>query len=156
MQENPFPLFLYIFQIFNHLFSGKRNIEKKNYNSIDLTEVEQFDENDGVRAPGKSLLDLREGLISHTVGKMLNVTVRFHYDKMRRIALENYNYYYAPLPSTPFSLGLAIPVYGNTYIKYENVVSKYTHLGINMTEFFAGQNWKLHPEWYESVVCVLY
>lgn len=117
--------------------------------------MEQFDENDGVRAPGRSLLDLREGLISHTVGKVLNVTVRFHYDKMRRIALENYNYYYAPLPSTPFSLGLAIPVYGNTYIKYENVVSKYTHLGINMTEFFAGQNWKLHPEWYEIAVCIL-
>lgn len=91
------------------------------------------------------------GLVGHRFDSMPNVTVRFHYDKMRRVSLENYNYYYAPLPRTPFSLGLAIPAYENTYIQYEDVVTKFNQLGINMTQFFAGQNWKVHQEWYELV-----
>lgn len=123
---------------------------KKNYNSIDFTEVEQFDDTKAAREPGEKLLNLREALVTHEWGKMLNVTVRFHYDKMRRVSLESYNYYYAPLPNTPFSLGLAIPNgYGNTWIKVGDEVKRNLHMGINMSDFFVGENWKVHPEWYE-------
>lgn len=121
---------------------------KKNYNSIDFTEVEQFDDTREAREPGEKLQRLREALVTHEWGKMLDVSVRFHYDKMRRISLESYNYYYAPLPSTPFSLGLAIPNgYGNTWIKVGDEVKRNLHMGVNMSDFFVGENWKVHPEW---------
>lgn len=99
----------------------------------------------------EKLKNLRMGLVNHRFDSMPNVTVRFHYDKMRRVSLENFNYYYAPLPRTPFSLGLAIPAYENTYIQYEDVVTKFNQLGINITEFFAGSNWKVHQDWYIQV-----
>lgn len=46
---------------------------------------------------------LRKHLVDNHEGKMLNVSVKFHYDKMRRISQENNDYYFAPLPNTPFS-----------------------------------------------------
>lgn len=125
---------------------------KDNYNSIDFTEVEQFHESKGAREPGEQLVNLREALVTHEWGKMLNVTVRFHYDRMRRVSLESYDYYYAPLSSTPFSLGLAIPNgYGNTWIKVNDEVRRNLHMGINISDFFVGENWKVHPEWYEKL-----
>lgn len=80
---------------------------------------------------------------------MVNLTVKFHYDKMRRISQENYDYYFEPLPNTPFSLGLAIPSeYGNTWIKVGDEVKRNLHMGMNMSDFFVGDNWKVHPDWY--------
>lgn len=68
---------------------------------------------------------------------------------MRRISQENYDYYFEPLPNTPFSLGLAIPSeYGNTWIKVGDEVKRNLHMGMNMSDFFVGDNWKVHPEWY--------
>lgn len=121
---------------------------KINYNSIDLTEVEQF--NDGVdgRKPGERLLFLRESLVNNLEGKIRDVLVKFHFDGMRRVSEENYDYYYAPLTNTPFSMGLAIPSgYGNTWIKVGDEVRRNIHMGINMSDYFVGDNWKVHPEW---------
>ncbi|XP_037048766.1 voltage-dependent calcium channel subunit alpha-2/delta-3 [Bradysia coprophila] len=121
---------------------------KPNYNSIDLTEVEQFEESTDPRKPGKVLMKLREDLVNNVEGKMLNISVKFHYDNMRRISQETYDYYFAPLPNTPFSLGLAIPSgYGNTWIKVGDEVKRNLHLGVNMSRFFMGENFKVHPEW---------
>lgn len=78
----------------------------------------------------------------------MNVSVKFHFDKIRRISQEKYDYYYAPLPNTPFSLGLAIPTgYGNTWIRVSNEVERNLRDHINMSDFFVGENWKVHPEW---------
>ncbi|KAJ6647712.1 Voltage-dependent calcium channel subunit alpha-2/delta-3, partial [Pseudolycoriella hygida] len=121
---------------------------KPNYNSIDLTEVEQFDDLNPAREPGEQLLKLREQLVNRKEGKMLNVAVKFHYDKMRRISQENYDYHFKPLNNTPFSLGLAIPSgYGKTWIKVGDEVGKNLRLGINMSNFFVGENFKVHPQW---------
>lgn len=68
---------------------------------------------------------------------------------MRRLSQETYDFYYAPLPNTPFSLGLAIPSgYGNTWIKVGDEVRRNLHMGVNMSDFFVGDNWKVHPEWW--------
>lgn len=49
---------------------------------------------------------------------------------------------------TNFSLGLAIPSgYGNTWIKVGDEVKRNLHLGINMSDFFVGENFKVHPQW---------
>lgn len=79
---------------------------------------------------------------------MLNVSVKFHYDKMRRIVIQNQDYYFVALPNTPFSLGIVLPsAYGKTWIKVGEEVKRNQHMGINITEFFKGDNWKLHPDW---------
>lgn len=47
-----------------------------------------------------------------------------------------------------FRLGLAIPSgYGNTWIKVGDEVKRNLHLGINMSDFFVGENFKVHPQW---------
>ena len=80
---------------------------KENYNSIDLTEIEQIDEEElEPRVPSKTLLKLRQHLVDYEKGKMLGVPVKFHYDKMRRVAQSKQDFYFAPIPHTPFSLGI--------------------------------------------------
>lgn len=80
---------------------------------------------------------------------MMNVRVRFHYDKMRRVSEERYDYYFAPLNYTPFTLGLAIPsTYGQTLIKVDEEIKNNRFEKKNMSKLFLGQNWKVHPDWY--------
>lgn len=87
-------------------------------------------------------------MVENEEGNIKDVEVKFHFDKIRRVSQEKYDYYYAPLPNTPFSLGLAIPSgYGNTWIKVGDEVKRNLHMNVNMSDFFAGDNWKLHPEW---------
>lgn len=51
---------------------------------------------------------------------MRAVPVKLHYDDNRRVTLERRDYFYAPLPGTPFGLAVAIPHYGTTWIKVEH------------------------------------
>lgn len=121
---------------------------KRNYNSIDMTEVEQFDDNTTERHVGDDLLVLRDSLVESISGKLLKLPVRFHFDNLRRATKENQDYYFAPLANTPFSLAIALPHgYGNTWIKVGDEVRRNQHLGLNISEFFVGENWKIHPEW---------
>lgn len=86
--------------------------------------------------------------MNHSNGQMLNIPVKFHYDNRKRVAIQNYDYYYTPLPETPFSLGFAIPSqYGRTFIKPGDEVRKTLNMGIKLSDYFVGENWKLHPEW---------
>ncbi|XP_058819559.1 voltage-dependent calcium channel subunit alpha-2/delta-3 isoform X2 [Topomyia yanbarensis] len=129
---------------------------KENYNSIDLTEIEQIlsdvveisDDSLTGREPNPVMETLREQLVFSKFGKMLKVPVRFHYDKMRRVSLQYQDYYYAPLENTPFSLGLVLPHdYGNTWIKVGDEIKRNQHMGNNISDSFVGDNWKVHPEW---------
>lgn len=94
------------------------------------------------------ICQLRRLALNHTIEMKLGVPVRFHYDKMRRVSEESYDYYFAPLPSTPFTLGLAIPsTYGQTMIKVRDEVQNNIRMGMNMSDLFRGDNWKVHPDW---------
>lgn len=79
---------------------------KENYNSIDIMEIEQIDEELPPRKPSEKLLELRRHLVEYRKGQMTKVPVRFHYDKMRRVAQSTQDFYFAPIPHTPFSLGI--------------------------------------------------
>lgn len=72
------------------------------------------------RNPGPEILELRSALVDHKRGSMKEVPVKLHYDDNRRVILEKRDYFYAPLPGTPFSLAVAIPNYGTTWIKVGN------------------------------------
>lgn len=140
---------------------------KDNYNSFDIVEIEQIDEEREPRDPSELILEIRKKLVESEKGKKLKVPVRFHYDKMRRISQEDQDFYFAPLPHTPFSLGLVLPhdygkihskyyskVYnnsiihsGNTWIKVGDEIRRNQHMNVSISDFFVGQNWKVHPEW---------
>lgn len=147
--------FYYKLHLENISTTMERHILKDNYNSIEFTEVEQLDgidnhTNRSLRPElgGEALKQLRALAMSNTFCSMLNVSVRLHYDKMRRAAEEKYDYYFAPLNWTPFTLGLAIPsTYGQTFIKVGNEIRNNINMGLNISEWFVGENWKVHPDW---------
>ncbi|KAF5282678.1 hypothetical protein FQA39_LY17510 [Lamprigera yunnana] len=129
----------------NPIFDGELTV---NYNSIDLSEVEQLDDGSGPRKIGQDLLDLRNAMVKGDTGVIHDLKIKFHYDDMRRISREVNDYYYAPIEGTPFSIGFAIPdLYGNYSIEVEDTLETYKHSFINITSYFNGTNWKIHPKW---------
>nr|XP_034192789.1 voltage-dependent calcium channel subunit alpha-2/delta-3 isoform X1 [Osmia lignaria] len=120
---------------------------KLNYNSIDLTEVEILNDGGGPRNPGVEVLELRAALVDHKRGSMKGVPVKLHYDDNRRVTLEKRDYFYAPLPGTPFGLAVAIPNYGTTWIKVGDEIRRNQNMNVNISEFFLGSNWRVHPGW---------
>lgn len=67
---------------------------------------------------------------------------------MRRPYIDVYDYYYAPLENTPFSIAIAIPhSVGTNILKVNDVIARHHHRGANFVEYFSGNNWKVHPKW---------
>ncbi|KAJ9576006.1 hypothetical protein L9F63_007106, partial [Diploptera punctata] len=117
---------------------------KPNYNSVDLTEVELVDTDGGPRENNTLLLDLRHDMIDQKEGET-ELSVKIHYDDMKRVTTRRYKYFYNAIEGTPFSLGLAIPEgYGMYEVLGEQEI-KHSH--VNVTEYFKGNNWKVHPDW---------
>ncbi|XP_073994838.1 voltage-dependent calcium channel subunit alpha-2/delta-3-like isoform X3 [Rhodnius prolixus] len=121
---------------------------KENYNSVDLTEVELLDDEvQEPRSPSADILKLRKMMVSGVEGKLLGLKIKFHYGNMRRIGVETRNYYFAPLNSTPFTMGLVLPQpYGNHWIKAGDEIKKSKQMGIPIGSYFKG-NWRIHPDW---------
>ncbi|KAJ8926857.1 hypothetical protein NQ314_020708, partial [Rhamnusium bicolor] len=122
-------------------------ILKVNYNSIDLTQVEQHNDQLPARVIGETLRKLREDLVHRKEGNMHNILLSYHYDNMKRISEEYFDYYYTPLEETPFTIGIAIPnKYGNYSLEVGDEIQRNRHTGENLTSFFNGK-WKIHPKW---------
>nr|XP_012134761.1 PREDICTED: voltage-dependent calcium channel subunit alpha-2/delta-3 isoform X3 [Megachile rotundata] len=118
---------------------------KPTYISVDLSEVE-LAEYDGPLHPlnNSLLLDLRHDMIDQKEGET-DFAIKIHYDDMRRVTIRRHNYFYKPIEGTPFSLGLALPEgYGMFELLAEQEIK---HAIINVTEYFKGNNWKVHPDW---------
>ncbi|XP_018059590.1 PREDICTED: voltage-dependent calcium channel subunit alpha-2/delta-4-like isoform X2 [Atta colombica] len=120
---------------------------KKNYNSIDLTEVEIFDDGREPRNPSPELLELRSALVDHKRGNMMGIPVKLHYDNNRRVNLEKRDYFYAPLPGTPFGLAVVLPNYGTTWIKVGDEIRRNQNMNVNVSDYFVGDHWRVHPNW---------
>ncbi|KZC05430.1 Voltage-dependent calcium channel subunit alpha-2/delta-4 [Dufourea novaeangliae] len=118
---------------------------KPTYVSVDLSEVE-LAEYDGPSHPlnNSLLLDLRHDMIDQKEGET-DFAIKVHYDDMRRVTIRRHNYFYKPIEGTPFSLGLGLPEgYGMFELLAEQEIK---HAIINVTEYFKGNNWKVHPDW---------
>ncbi|XP_031336712.1 voltage-dependent calcium channel subunit alpha-2/delta-3 isoform X2 [Photinus pyralis] len=114
------------------------------YSSVDLTEVELVENESGPRENNSALLDLRHDMIDQKEGET-ELNVKVHYDHVKRVATRRNKYFYNPIEGTPFSLGLAIPEgYGMYELLAEQEIK---HSQKNVTEYFKGSNWKVHPEW---------
>ncbi|XP_054010963.1 voltage-dependent calcium channel subunit alpha-2/delta-3 isoform X2 [Hylaeus anthracinus] len=120
---------------------------KLNYNSIDLTEVEILDDGLGPRNPGPEILELRAALVDHKRGSTMGVPVKLHYDDNRRVNLERRDYFYAPLPGTPFGVAVAISNYGTTWIKVGDEIRRNQNMNVKISDFFVGDRWRVHPGW---------
>lgn len=121
---------------------------KKNFNSVDFTEVEQLDTELPPRVLSEIILQLRSGLINGKQGSIENVKLKYHYDNMRRVTRAIYNYYFDHLEGTPFTVGIAIPQdYGNFAVEVGDVIQKNKHTSIQITDFFEGNDWRVHPKW---------
>ncbi|KAL3289880.1 hypothetical protein HHI36_023270 [Cryptolaemus montrouzieri] len=117
---------------------------KPQYISVDLTEVELVENENGPRENHSVLLDLRHDLIEQKEGET-EIGVKVHYDNMRRVATRRYKYFYKPIEGTPYSLGLAIPEgYGMLELLAEQEIK---HSQKNVTDYFKGNNWRVHPDW---------
>ncbi|XP_023289620.1 voltage-dependent calcium channel subunit alpha-2/delta-3 isoform X2 [Orussus abietinus] len=112
---------------------------------VDLTEVELADYDGPFHPVNNSfLLDLRRDMIEQKEGET-DFAVKIHYDNMKRVVIRRHNYFYTPIEGTPFSLGLALP---ENYGMYELLAEQeIKHATINVTEYFNGTNWKVHPDW---------
>ncbi|XP_029161776.1 voltage-dependent calcium channel subunit alpha-2/delta-3 isoform X2 [Nylanderia fulva] len=118
---------------------------KPSYISVDLSEVE-LAEYDGPSTPPNNslLLDLRRDMIDQKEGET-DFTIKIHYDNMKRVTIRRHNYFYTPIEGTPFSLGLALPEgYGMSELRAEHEIKLAI---VNVTEYFKGGNWKVHPDW---------
>ncbi|KDR23040.1 Voltage-dependent calcium channel subunit alpha-2/delta-3 [Zootermopsis nevadensis] len=121
---------------------------KENYNSVDLTEVEFLDDSNGPRMLNPEIEELRKAMVNYSEGKMLKKRMKFHYDNIRRVAVEQKNFYFAPLKGTPFTLGLSLPdKYGMYYIKAGDEVQKSRHKKIPIIKYLQGGSWRIHPDW---------
>ncbi|XP_044257646.1 voltage-dependent calcium channel subunit alpha-2/delta-3-like [Tribolium madens] len=122
---------------------------RKNYNSIDLVEVEEFDTELEPRNFHSDLIILRNTIVNGSQGSIHGIPVKYHYDNMRRVTRDKYDYYYVPLNQTPFSLAFAVPDgYGHFSLHVEDEIKNDRHKpGVKITDYFNGSNWKIHPKW---------
>ncbi|EFN86530.1 Voltage-dependent calcium channel subunit alpha-2/delta-4 [Harpegnathos saltator] len=139
---------------------GKRLGVRVNEDAIYIQKVENLDKNENIEEdpstlnttawqenPGPEILELRSALVDHKRGSMRNIPVKLHYDDNRRVTLERRDYFYAPLPGTPFGLAVAIPHYGTTWIKVGDEIRRNQHMNVNVSDFFKGDHWRVHPSW---------
>ncbi|XP_050525107.1 voltage-dependent calcium channel subunit alpha-2/delta-3 isoform X2 [Daktulosphaira vitifoliae] len=126
-------------------------ILKVNYNSVDLTELELLDDNnEEPRQPHSDIVLLRREIVNHKHGSMENLSMKFHYDNMRRVGSEVRNFHYTALDPKiegPFTLGLVLPAsYGNNWIKAGDEINKSIESGEPHDKYFQ-EKWKIHPSW---------
>ncbi|CAG9855322.1 unnamed protein product [Phyllotreta striolata] len=129
------------------MFAG---VAKFNYNSVDLTQVEHHvDENlIGPRQITETAQRLRQAMVDGETGSIKNVTLRYHYDNMKRVFEAKYDYYFTPIEKTPFTIGLAVPHQTGMYsVEVRDEIWNSILTGDNLTLLFTGDNWRLNRKW---------
>lgn len=93
-------------------------------------------------------------------------TVMNHYDDSKRVSTRTQRYFYGPIEDTPFTLAIVLPEKygshefvsqqeirhsrnnGKFFLKYPSLIRSETLLYIfSVTEYFKGDNWRVHPDW---------
>ncbi|KAG8235606.1 hypothetical protein J437_LFUL014650 [Ladona fulva] len=87
---------------------------------------------------------MRHEMIDQKEGET-ELNVKVHCDNMKRVTTRRQKYFYHPIEGTQFTLGIALPDgYGIYEVQGEEEIK---HSPFNVTEYFKGSNWKVHPDW---------
>merc|ERR1719481_2452391 len=74
--------------------------------------------------------------------------VKVHLDDMKRVTIRQQDYFYHTISNTPFTLGIAFPSeYGKYRVSGGMEINQNKNANFDPTTTFAGDNWKLHPDW---------
>ncbi|XP_025423406.1 voltage-dependent calcium channel subunit alpha-2/delta-3 isoform X3 [Sipha flava] len=123
------------------------DILKPNYNSIDLTEVELVDSDNNPREFDQSILTLRDYIINQTTGDQ-EITVKYHYDDMRRATTADRHYYYSVVEGTPFTLVVALQEKHFGYrVKIPDRFQSLNTTRASLLDYFKDDEWRIHPDW---------
>ncbi|XP_053674579.1 voltage-dependent calcium channel subunit alpha-2/delta-3 [Anopheles nili] len=126
-----------------------QDILKPAYNTVDMIEVELTDDDQGPREFNNMLLNMRESIINQSTGAKW-ISVKYHFDEMKRVSRTKRQYYWTPIKNTPFTLVVTYPeTYGvnRLQIRTEDEIHRIHAKGSNVASFFSGNNWKIHPDW---------
>ncbi|XP_011260167.1 voltage-dependent calcium channel subunit alpha-2/delta-3 isoform X2 [Camponotus floridanus] len=152
-----------------------KGILKPAYNSVDMAEVELMDSDRGPREFDEGIIMLRNDVVNQTNGSV-TLHTKYHYDDMKRVGRVKRKYDYMGITDTPFTVVVSLPEYEHTgsyrvhdieEIHRSHAKEKYfwrveddyrvdfnkqnatSHklFGKNVTDYFAGSNWRVHPDW---------
>uniref|UniRef100_A0A1I8NBR2 VWFA domain-containing protein n=2 Tax=Musca domestica TaxID=7370 RepID=A0A1I8NBR2_MUSDO len=119
------------------------------YTSVDITELElpetEIGNDHEIVEMNKNLLyDMRSDMIIPKEGET-EFTILSHYDDMKRVYARSQRYFYGPIENTPFTLAVVLPEkYGTHELLSEQEIR---HSRKNVTDYFKGDNWRVHPDW---------
>ncbi|KAJ0182369.1 hypothetical protein K1T71_001738 [Dendrolimus kikuchii] len=127
-----------------------QQILKPSYNSVDMIEVELFDDDRGPRNFSKELTALRKEIIDQKTGnKVMNV--KYHLDDMKRVSRGKKHYFWTGISDSPFTLIVAIPEnYGRHRITPPPTDDIHrlslTSKNISARQYLSDK-WSVHPDW---------
>lgn len=117
------------------LFEG---LLKPFYHSVNFLQAELPDRDN------EPLPSILKNMVDRLVG-WRKATVRIHMDNMRRVVTRSHNYYFGPLESSPFSLGISLPSpYGKYRVDGQVEVKRKDY---DYSSYFEGSEWHVHPDW---------
>ncbi|XP_032664937.1 voltage-dependent calcium channel subunit alpha-2/delta-3 isoform X3 [Odontomachus brunneus] len=126
-----------------------QGILKPAYNSVDMAEVELMDHDKGPREFDEGIIMLRNDVVNQLDGTV-TLHTKYHYDDMKRVGRVKRKYDYTGIKDTPFTVVVSLPEYDHTtnYRVHATEEIHRSHVkGKNVTDYFAGNNWRVHPHW---------
>ncbi|EFN86529.1 voltage-dependent calcium channel subunit alpha-2/delta-3 isoform X7 [Harpegnathos saltator] len=126
-----------------------QGILKPAYNSVDMAEVELMDHDKGPREFDEGIIMFRNNVVNQLDGSVMLHT-KYHYDDMKRVGRVKRKYDYTPIKDTPFTVVVSLPQYDhntNNRVSATEEIHRSHVKGKNVTDYFAGSNWRVHPHW---------
>ncbi|XP_030025164.1 voltage-dependent calcium channel subunit alpha-2/delta-3 isoform X4 [Manduca sexta] len=127
-----------------------QQILKPSYNSVDMIEVELFDDDRGPRNFSKELTTLRKEIIDQKTGNKV-MDVKYHLDDMKRVSRAKKHYFWTGISDSPFTLVVTIPEnYGRHRITPPPTDDIHrlslTSKNISARQYLSDK-WSVHPDW---------
>ncbi|XP_049879858.1 voltage-dependent calcium channel subunit alpha-2/delta-3 isoform X3 [Pectinophora gossypiella] len=127
-----------------------QQILKPSYNSVDMIEVELFDDDRGPRNFSKELTALRKEIIDQKTGNKI-MNVKYHMDDMKRVSRGKKHYFWTGISDSPFTLVVTIPEnYGRHRITPPPTddIHRLSLTSKNITaKQYLSDKWSVHPDW---------
>ncbi|XP_045527355.1 voltage-dependent calcium channel subunit alpha-2/delta-3 isoform X3 [Pieris brassicae] len=127
-----------------------QQILKPSYNSVDMIEVELFDDDRSPRNFSKELTALRQDVIDQKTGNKI-MNVKYHMDDMKRVSRGKKHYFWTGISDSPFTLVVTIPEnYGRHRITPPPTDDIHrlslTSKNISARQYLSDK-WSVHPDW---------